>query len=69
MCSESATLKCDINDATVQSTLFEDSDSTNILCAFNSTQLFLNFLKKLLLTRYRAQTKMLAIILLRNGYM
>jgi hypothetical protein len=65
----SFTLLCVINGATVESTLFEDNDGANTFCTFNPTQAFLNLKKKLLLTRCGARAKMLAILLLRNGYL
>ncbi|KAL8256351.1 hypothetical protein R6Q59_031418, partial [Mikania micrantha] len=33
-----STLLCPIHVATIEKTLFEDGDGTNILCAFNPTQ-------------------------------
>jgi hypothetical protein len=63
----SAALLCVIDGSTVGNTLFEDDDSANTFRAFNSTQTFLIFLKKLLLTCCGEQANMLAIILLRNG--
>jgi hypothetical protein len=65
----SVTLLCAINDATVESTLFEDNDGENTFCTFNPTQAFLNLKKKLLLTHCEARAKMLTILLLRDGYL
>jgi hypothetical protein len=59
---------CAIHGATVENTLFEDSDGANIFRNFNPIQVFLHFTKKLLLTRCGAWTHMLVILLLDNGY-
>ena len=65
----SASLLCVIHGATIKNTLFEYDDDANTFHAFNPTQAFLHLKKLLLLTRCGAQDNMLAIILLRNGYL
>jgi hypothetical protein len=64
----SAALLCIIHGATVENTLFEDSDDVNTFHTFNSTQAFLHLKKKMLLTRCGVRTNMVVIILLRNYY-
>jgi hypothetical protein len=61
------TLLCVIHGATVENIFFEDGDDANIFRAFNPTQTFLYFKKKIL-TYCRAQATMLVIILLCNNY-
>jgi len=60
---------CVIHGATIKNTLFKDGDGANTFHAFNPTQGFLHFKKKLLFTRRGARANMLVIILLRNGYL
>jgi hypothetical protein len=64
-----AALLCAIHGVTIENTLFEDDDDAHTFRTFNPTQPFLHLKKKLLLTRCGMQTNILAIILLRNGYL